>query len=1080
MTLLLVAPSSLVSPLIRLSSYGFSIIRFGSYGISINSDDNVAQCNNIGIVADNGSVGANGTGGILITGDDNLIGGDFDTLRNLISGNSGNGIFLSGGERNDIFGNIIGLNFKASAAQANSGNGIFLAGNRNDIGGTTANLGNYIGGNGSMGIYFNPNSDYNNIFNNKIGVNIVNNPTVGNGSHGIWGLAASYNKVGSSTTGGVGNHIAGNNGFGIIFSDGSVANWIRFNTITDHASAGILISTNSDDHWITHNTIEDNDAGISITSSTSAGNTISENSIYSNNGLGIDLEGDGNVEVNDAGDGDNGPNGKQNFPELFVVGSDGIAVGKLNSLANTPFTLEFYKSPACDSSSNGEGQTYLGDWDVTTDGSGDAYFTAGFFVDVAVGDTITAIATDNLTGNSSEFSKCAPVADVFIINHAGDDGDDLTGNGTCNVNAGTVNALCTLRAAIEEVNALNPATPKKVYFAIQGTGPHTIAPATPLPSIGDKIFLDGLTYQNGADCEDGLQLFIDGDALTGSTIDGFNFNGGSAGSTVQGLAMGNFPRSAIRIRRADITVRCNYLGVNADGISVEPNLEGVTVVSNDATIGATNYPNVISANDEYGIHIDGSAAERSGMTIQSNYVGTDRTGSFDLGNLVDGIYLNDVTDSTISGNVVSGNNRYGIHLTVSDDITVDGNIAGTNASQTSALPNVTAGLKLTNSDNNVISSNIFSGNTFSGVDFTYSDNNTLTLNQIGVVGYPLSPAVIPNATGVKLTGSDHVTIGGNPTTEFNVIGGNLGDGISAHTADFIDIFGNIIGGMLGSVDAGNGGYGVYLATGTTDAQIGDYGLGNTISHNDEGIGMVLDITVRNSIAGNSIFDNDDLGIDLNNDGVDTNDSGDVDGGTNGTQNFATLSHASTNLGGVQVRGSLLYGSSFPYTVDYYSVDSCDSSGNGEGKTYLGSLELATNVADFYAVVNAPPVGENNITSIVTDNAGNSSEFSACRAVTACTPPTVKDPTLSVNGAGIDILFDWSSSDNYYIYRSVNDPYGEKSAYGYQSFGSTWTDIGGAGNVANNYYYQTRNRHICISDLSKIVGEFDFAIVPGTP
>ena len=83
--------------------------------------------------------------------------------------------------------------------------------------------------------------------------------------------------------------------------------------------------------------------------------------------------------------------------------------GTLNSTANTTFRLEFFSNSACDPLGYGEGETFLGFSDVTTDGTGNVSFTATFATTVAVGDFITAMATDP-GGNTSEFSACQAVA----------------------------------------------------------------------------------------------------------------------------------------------------------------------------------------------------------------------------------------------------------------------------------------------------------------------------------------------------------------------------------------------------------------------------------------------------------------------------------------------------------------------------------------------------------------------------------------------------------------------------------------------------------------------------------------------
>ena len=87
------------------------------------------------------------------------------------------------------------------------------------------------------------------------------------------------------------------------------------------------------------------------------------NRIFSNGGLGIDIAATG-VSANDFGETD----GLPNFPALNSVTTAPASVtiaGLLRSTAAKAFTLDFYSSPACDPSGNGEGQTYLGASTVT-------------------------------------------------------------------------------------------------------------------------------------------------------------------------------------------------------------------------------------------------------------------------------------------------------------------------------------------------------------------------------------------------------------------------------------------------------------------------------------------------------------------------------------------------------------------------------------------------------------------------------------------------------------------------------------------------------------------------------------------
>ncbi len=64
--------------------------------------------------------------------------------------------------------------------------------------------------------------------------------------------------------------------------------------------------------------------------------------------------------------------------------------GSLNSAASTAYRVEFFANSAADASGNGEGKTYLGYADVTTDSGGDVNFNAPLSATIAVGEFISA------------------------------------------------------------------------------------------------------------------------------------------------------------------------------------------------------------------------------------------------------------------------------------------------------------------------------------------------------------------------------------------------------------------------------------------------------------------------------------------------------------------------------------------------------------------------------------------------------------------------------------------------------------------------------------------------------------------
>jgi CSLREA domain-containing protein len=185
---------------------------------------------------------------------------------------------------------------------------------------------------------------------------------------------------------------------------------IRGLTIVSFDGHGLLLNE-GDNNTIEGNTIAHNNGdGIRVLYG-STGNAITGNDIHDNGGLGIDLGGDGPTP-NDKDDIDSGANDVQNYPILFQavpndVTSTMLIVGRLNSSANTEFSLEFFASESCYPTVCGE-QSFLGSVMSTTNESGDVYFQVTFDATDLEGGFIVATATDP-DGNTSEFSPCVSV-----------------------------------------------------------------------------------------------------------------------------------------------------------------------------------------------------------------------------------------------------------------------------------------------------------------------------------------------------------------------------------------------------------------------------------------------------------------------------------------------------------------------------------------------------------------------------------------------------------------------------------------------------------------------------------------------
>lgn len=335
-----------------------------------------------------------------------IIGGTTPGTRNIISGNTGFGIFDSA-KSTVVQGNYIGTDITGTLDRGNGSDGIRAFGQfgfegsgpgRSIVIGGAGNARNVISGNDGDGIGINS-TDSAIIQNNLIGVAANGTSALGNNEVGISvDDSAVSGAVGNLTTLISGNTIAfGLEGVSIL---GAVTATVSQNTIFNHKERGVIVNGDAARAVISQNAI--------FNSGTAAGGP--------SLGLGIDLVGTGGVTPNDVGDADSGANGAQNFPVIGTVSGNAISA-TLNSLANTSFRIEFFANDGADLSGNGEGQTYLGFVNVTTNASGNAgpfNFTAPSNL---AGKFIAATAT-RLSGatpvETSEFSGTKPAGAVKI------------------------------------------------------------------------------------------------------------------------------------------------------------------------------------------------------------------------------------------------------------------------------------------------------------------------------------------------------------------------------------------------------------------------------------------------------------------------------------------------------------------------------------------------------------------------------------------------------------------------------------------------------------------------------------------
>ena len=396
--------------------------------VASGSDGHTFACNNIGTDVVGTAVVGNAQAAMWIAGGGCTIGGLAPTSRNVISGGANaDGIRINGFSADDstVIGNYIAVGANGTTAIANRIGVNIQQASGIDIGlGTDASR-NVISGNLLYGVAVGGGAaSATKVGGNYIGVAADGVTPLGNGGDGVIIDTSIQNDIETSIES---NLIANNGGNGIRIGTNTLYVRMMDNVIAGNVASGIRLGPGVGGCRIgsaapaAGNEITGNGGdGVTLNCWAGPGNQILQNQIYSNAGLGINLcfstecQGDdGNcdgVTANDAGDGDSGPNGLQNFPVLTAAVTDGISTqvtGTLNTTPNlTNVVVQVFRNDGCDDSGHGEGQVIFGTALVNTDGSGNASFAVTVPGTWPAGATVfTANAVDP-EGNTSEFSAC--------------------------------------------------------------------------------------------------------------------------------------------------------------------------------------------------------------------------------------------------------------------------------------------------------------------------------------------------------------------------------------------------------------------------------------------------------------------------------------------------------------------------------------------------------------------------------------------------------------------------------------------------------------------------------------------------
>lgn len=649
--------------------------------------------------------------GLSIEGSaNNLIGGNH-VERNQISGNHSGGVRIagSGASGNVLQGNRVGTNPSGSQVVGNSGDGILIEdAPDNTVGGTESLMRNLIGGNAHGVVISGTLATGNQVLGNYIGIDYVGNVALPNWSDGVLIQNAPGNTIGGTASLARNIIASSSGGYGLhIRGAAATGNQVWGNYIGT-ASYGDLDLGNSSGGVL----IENAPANLIGGASAGAGNLISAN----------------------------GPQPSSSMPGVILRGA--AATG--NQVVGNRIGTD-------------AGGTYdLGN-------SGD-----GLFLDGAPGNLVAGNLISGNDGDGIEISGAGASGNQVVGNSIG---TNLTGTGLL---------------------------PNQTWWNAQIMDSGVRINAAPGNTLGGTTAAERNLIGGGD-----IGVRIEAEAATGNVVQGNfigtnangtgqlanaigieilaapeNTIGGTAGTTPGGacsgacnLISGN-SSSGIRLDSCSGTVvQGNFVGVDVNGVAKLPNYHAVNIsYAADNIIGGTTSAarNLISGNYGSAVYVDGPSS--TGNLIQGNFLGTDTTGTSALGNNY-GVWIWDASNTTIAGNLISGNSWAGVRIlgknTSAFETTtlVQGNRIGTDASGTSALGNLQAGVEIWATGNTIGghapgAGNLIAFNGRAGVSVVGGTRNAVAANRIvanGGLGIDLGDdGATANDSGDGDEGANHL------------------------------------------------------------------------------------------------------------------------------------------------------------------------------------------------------------------------------------------------------------------------------------------------------------------------------------
>jgi titin len=976
-----------------------AINRFGLVGIELAAaGGNRLEGNYIGTDVTGTVDLGNGTDGVRIRAShSNTVGGTAEGSRNVISGNGGAGIQIlcCTATNNRIEGNYIGTDASGTADLGNSDDGVWIEGSlSNIVGGTAQGSRNVISGNSQAGVeisfsFVGTSTRGNRVEGNYIGTDASGTADLGNSGDGVYLWGADFNTVGGATAA-ARNVVSGNGGNGVRIFDGAAGNRVEGNYLGTDASgsadlgnraSGVAIE-NSTSNTVggtgagTRNVISGNGQSGVLIHALTPYNRSSRNRVEGNY-IGTDAS--GTAALGNSGNGVAMLDADSN-----VVGGTATGAGNLVSGNDRSGVLILGE----DATTNRIEGNYIGTNAAGTGDLGNAL--SGVYIDGAPSNTLggTAIGARNIISGNDVYGVAifgsAATGNRLEGNYIGTDRNgtaDLSNGYGIFISGAPSNTVGGTTEGARNVISGNGGDGIRILGGgenrIEGNYIGTDATGTADLGNGDTgLYIDSAPFNVVGGTTDGARNVISGNDFLGVAIAG-SF-AGPAENRIEG----------------------NYIGTDVTGtVDLGNAAVGVWIGAPSNVVGGTSERarNVISGNDRDGVEIFGG----TGNKIQGNFIGTDATGTADLGNEDSGVLIkapSNLVGGTTSGarNVISGN-RDGLEI-VGRGTTgnrIEGNYIGTDVSGTAGLGNSADGVRIDNAPSagiggaSAAARNVISSNGANGIEIFGSDaaENRIEGNYVGTDA--TGTADLGNSgSGISISSPSN-TVGGTAAGAGNVISANVtGVVLFGSGAIRTKIEGNYIGtDANGSADLGNSASGVQIHSARSNIVGGTAaGAGNVIAGNVTGVSVnssFFGAAIENVIARNSIFSNGSLGIDLDPFGVTENDPGDPDGGANNLQNFPVVASAASGGGGTTVQGTLNSTPDSRFVLEFFSNSACDASGHGEGERFLGSTTVLTdgsgNANFIVSFPIAVPSGQ-FVTATATDPSGNTSEFSECRPV----------------------------------------------------------------------------------------------------